>query len=130
MILDKEEFLSALRGEVRLLLHLAAKAEHDMQEYRPSEEQRSLLELLQYLTIMGPIHTRGCVAEGPFDMDAWREAWKTGEATAKQLDLEAVKESIAQQPALFQELFLYLKASGRPELGTMNLWVGMDARQP
>ena len=24
------------------------------------------------------------------------------------------------------QLFLYLKASGRAELNTMNLWVGMD----
>jgi len=24
------------------------------------------------------------------------------------------------------QLFLYLKASGRPELNTLNLWAGMD----
>jgi hypothetical protein len=28
------------------------------------------------------------------------------------------------------QLFLYLKASGREELGTMNLWAGLDAPAP
>ena len=28
------------------------------------------------------------------------------------------------------QLFLYLKACGREELGTMNLWGGMDAPPP
>jgi hypothetical protein len=28
------------------------------------------------------------------------------------------------------QLFLYLKACGREELGTMNLWAGMDAPPP
>ena len=75
-----------------------------MLDYRPSEGQRSLLELLQYLTIMGPIHFRACLREGPFDMAAWREAWTTGKATAKTLSLDQVKESIAGQPALFADL--------------------------
>jgi hypothetical protein len=28
------------------------------------------------------------------------------------------------------QLFLYLKACGREDLGTMNLWAGMDAPAP
>jgi hypothetical protein len=51
------------------------------------------------------------------------------------MNLEEVKDAIGKQPALFAELldpyrmqlFLYLKASGREELNTMNLWAGMDA---
>ena len=167
MVLTKTELISALQGEVRVLLHLASKAGPTQLDYRPSAKQRSTLELLQYLTIMGPIHLRAVMADS-FDMDGWREAWRTGGAAAKAMSLDEVKSSIATQPALFAELldpcsdaglraeiqmfgrkasrgtmlvslvlthyaayrmqlFLYLKASGREELNTMNLWVGIDA---
>lgn len=168
MVLTKEELIAALRNEVRLLLHLASKVEPAMLEYRPTAKQRSLLELLRYFALVGPIHLRGVLAE-KFDMNAWRDAWRTGEATVKTMGLEEVKEAISKLPTLFAEpinkctdaelraqyemfgskmsrgawivnlvlchysayrmqLFLYLKASGREELNTMNLWAGMDAR--
>jgi len=126
-----------------------------------------MLELLQYMTLLGPIHLRGALGSA-FDMEKWRSAWNTGEATAKAMNLEEVKESIGRQPALYEELlgtvsdgdlrgelemfghkasrgswlvslvlnhyaayrmqlFLYLKACGREELNTLNLWVGMDS---
>ncbi|MGI9071466.1 MAG: hypothetical protein ACR2JB_09175 [Bryobacteraceae bacterium] len=115
---------------------------------------------------MGPIHLRA-VKEGVFDLDAWRNTWRTEEAAAKVMNLEEVKDAIGTQSALFTELvgscsdadfsaememfgkasrgswivslvrchyaayrmqlFLYLKACGREELNTINLWVGMDA---
>jgi len=37
--------------------------------------------LLQYMTIVFPIHFR-TVMQGAFDLDAWTNAWRTGEATA------------------------------------------------
>jgi hypothetical protein len=167
VVLTKDELISCLQQEVRVLLHLASKVEPAMLDYRPSAKQRSTLELLQYLTIMGPIHFRGVMAD-EFSMDAWRSAWNTGEAAAKAMNLTEAKDVIGKQPALFAEalgscsdsdlrakiemfgskasrgswlvnlvlshyaayrmqLFLYLKACGREELNTMNLWVGMDA---
>lgn len=167
MVLTKDELLSALQGEIRILLHLASKVDPAKLDYRPSAGQRSTLELLQYLTIMGPIHF-DAVLRGAFDMDAWRTAWQTGERKAKFLDLARAKEAIGKQSDLFAErlgtcsdadlraeiemfghresrgsmlvsmvlrhysayrmqLFLYLKASGRDELNTMNLWVGIDS---
>jgi hypothetical protein len=166
-MLTTDEFASAMRGEVRLLLHLVSKVAPEMLEYRPTAGQRSLLELLQYLTIVGPIHTRACLREGPFDMAAWRAAWTEGKAEAAKLDLTGVQESIGGQSGLFtdlmagesdeqlqeqtemfgsratrrvwlvrlvlnhlaayrMQLFLSLKACGRTELDTVNLWAGMD----
>ena len=52
---------------------------------------------------MGPIHLRATLAD-KFDMDAWRKAWTMGEATAKAMNLEEVKDAIGKQPALFAEL--------------------------
>lgn len=166
MVLTKDELLSSLRGEIRILLHLASKVDPAKLDYRPTSKQRSTLELLQYLTIMGPIHARAVKADR-FDMEAWGTAWRTGEATAKAMTLEQTIDAIGKQTALFEELFgscsdaelraeiemfghrasrgsmivslvlchysayrmqlfLYLKASGREELNTLNLWVGAD----
>ncbi len=99
MVLTKDELIDALRSEVRILLHLASKIEPAMLDYRPSAKQRSMLELLQYLTIMAPIHLPAILAE-QFDMDAWRNAWRTGEALAKARGLEEAKAAIAGQAAL------------------------------
>lgn len=167
MVLTKDELISSLHNEVRILLHLISKVDPAKLDYRPTPKQRSMLELLQYLTIVGPIHLRA-VKAGAFDLDAWRNTWRTEEAAAKARSLEQVKDSIGKQSALFAELvgacsdtdlraeiemfgrkasrgsmvvslvlchyaayrmqlFLYLKASGREELSTMNLWAGMDA---
>lgn len=168
MVLTKDELLAALASEVRIWLHLISKVDPEKLDYRPTPKQRSLLELLQYMTIMGPIHMPAVLAD-TFDMEAWGNSWQTGQAAAKVMNLEEVTDAIAKQPALFEELlagcsderlrgetemfghkasrgsllvflvlnhysayrmqlFLYLKLCGGEELGTMNLWAGMDSR--
>ena len=101
MVFSKSEFISAIQNEVRILLHLASKVDPAKLDYRPTPKQRSLLEHLQYMTIMGPIHVRAILKSGPFDMDAWRNAWRTGKADAKTRNLEEAKAEIAKQPAMF-----------------------------
>ena len=103
MILSREELIGALKNEVRVLLHLASKVDAANADYRPSPAQRSTLELLRYLTLVGPIHMRGVLA-GAFSMDDWRTAWTAGEATAKTLNLDQIRDSIGKQPAQFEEL--------------------------
>ena len=163
MVLTKAELLSTLENEVRILLHLADKVDPAKVDYRPTPKQRSTIELLQYLTMMGP-SLATAVAAGAFDEPAWVAA----EAAAKAMTLAQVKAAIAAQPASYAatlgrlsdadfraeialfgppasrgswlinwlvagsaayrtQLFLYLKACGREDLGTMNLWSGMDA---
>jgi hypothetical protein len=166
--LTKDELVSSLQNEVRVLLHLISKVDPAKLDYRPKAKQRRTLELLQYLAIMGPIHARSVKAH-VFDLEVWRNMWRTEEAVAKTMNLEQVKDAIGKQPALFAELmgscsdadlreeiemfgtrasrgsmfvslvlchysayrmqlFLYLKACGREELGTLNLWAGMDGK--
>ncbi len=163
MVLTKPELLSALQHEVRILLHLAGKFNHDSLAYRPTPKQRSSLELLQYLTMMGPVLAEA-IAAGTFDADAWTEA----EAVAESLDFEQTLTAIAGHSTQYAklldgftdqawrvpvdmfgttasrgahmvnlvlcgyaayrtQLFLYLKSCGREELGTYNLWAGIDA---
>jgi hypothetical protein len=102
VVLTKDELVEKLQPEVRILLHLVSKVDSAKLDYRPTPKQRSLLELLQYLTIFGPIHLRAIKA-GVWDMDAWRDMWRTEEAVAKLRNLEQVKDAITGHSALFAE---------------------------
>src|SRR5262245_15583321 len=79
MVLTKAELLSSLQKESRILGHLADKVEPSMVDYRPTAKQRSSLELLRYMTIMGPqlVHA---AKSGAWDMNSWTEANKAAEA--------------------------------------------------
>ena len=103
MVLSKPEFLAAMQQEVRVVLHLTSKAQDDRLDYRPTPKQRSTIELLRYFVIVGPIHMRAVMA-GAFDMNAWRDAWRTNEARVKDMPLATVKDEIAALPALFEGL--------------------------
>src|SRR5258706_4280613 len=54
MVLTKEELIASLRHEVRILTHLAGKVDRSKLDYRPTPKQRTTLELLQYMAVMGP----------------------------------------------------------------------------
>jgi len=167
MVLTKEELIGSLQNEVRILLHLAGKIDRNKLDYRPTPKQRTTLELLRYLVVMGPMLIRG-VKAGAFDTAAWSAA--VAEANAMNFDqvlgaIEKQRGTYAELLSSFSDadfrseidlfgtgkasrgavivnmvlcgcaayrtqLFLYLKASGREELNTMNLWAGVDAPMP
>jgi hypothetical protein len=115
MVLTKQELVASLQQEVRVFLHLASKVDSMKLDYRPTSKQRSTLELVQYMAIMGPIHLRAEIEM--FGQKATRGLW-------------IVRLVWCHYAAYRMQLFLYLKASGREELSTLNLWVGMDAAYP
>ena len=163
MVLTKPELIAALQNEVRILLHLAGKIDPATIDYRPTPKQRSTIELLKYLSMMGPALVQAAKA-GAFDTAAWTSA----EQAAAAQTFEQALAAIAAQPATYEallaevsdddlrveidpfgagkssrgaflvtqvlcgcaayrtQLFLYLKACGRDELNTWNLWVGID----
>ena len=166
MVLTKEELISLLRNEVRILVHLAGKLDRSMLDYRPTPKQRSTLELLQYMAIMGPTQI-AVIQGGVFDGPALRAAWSPAEAAAKLLDFDQAVAAIQKlkddyrsllsawteadfraeidvfghkstrgsllvnlvvsgHAAYRTQLFCYLKACGREELNTVNLWAGTD----
>jgi hypothetical protein len=163
MVLTKPELLASLQHEVRILEHLASKVDRTKLDYRPTPKQRSTLELLQYMTIMGPELIKAAKA-GAFEPPVWTAA----EEAAKKRNFDQTVAAIAAQKEQYAsllnslsdadmraeitmfgnkttrgsfivnqalsgcaayrtQLFLYLKACGREELSTMNLWAGMDA---
>ena len=164
MVLTQPELIASLQHEVHILLHLAGKIEPTMLDYRPTPKQRSTIELLKYLTIMGPSLVRAA-RSGGFDPAVWTEAEKAaaardfnetvaalaqhGDEYARLLgdmsdaDFRAEIDMFGRKTtrgafivnlvlggcaAYRTQLFLYLKACGREELTTMNLWAGVDAQ--
>ena len=162
MVLTKTELIASLQNEVRILLHLAGKVDRAQLDYRPTRKQRSTLELLQYLSMMGPELIKA-IKNGAFDPAAWTvaeeaaatrdfdqtvaaisaqtEAYATLLADMSDADFRAEIELFGDKgtrgsilvnlilcgcAAYRTQLFLYLKACGREELSTMNLWAGVD----
>ena len=64
MVLNKSELIASLQHEVRILLHLASKIDRATLDYRPSPKQRSTIELLKYLSVMGPALVEAAKAGG------------------------------------------------------------------
>lgn len=162
MVLTRAELIAALQHENRILLHLAGKIDRAKLGYRPTPGQRSTIELVRYLTMMGPALVQVALA-GTFDPAIWTD----GERGSEGLDLDQAMAKIAEQGTRYAELlggvsdadlraevaifggpssrgaflvnqvlcgcaayrtqlFLYLKACGREELNTVNLWAGLD----
>jgi hypothetical protein len=166
MVLTKTELIAALQKEVGILIHLAQKLDGISTHYRPTAKQRSSLELLRYLTVMGPALVQA-TRNGGFDPADWQARAEKANA----LDLDGVIAVFAGQKETYADLlrdmpdedfrtpiemfgqksskgallvnlvlggyaayrtqlFLYLKSCGREELGTLNLWQGIDAPAP
>ena len=166
MVLTKEELIASLQNEVRILLHLAGKIDRAQLDYRPSPKQRSTIEWLQYLSVMGP-GLIPFIRTGAFDGAAWQAALSAASGANFDQVLSALEKLSCAYAELLQgwsedefrggiemlgrkvsrgsfivnlvlcahaayrtQLFLYLKACGRDELNTMNLWAGVDAPTP
>lgn len=96
MVLTKEEMIAALRNEVRILVHLAGKVEPSMLDYRPTKTQRSTIELLRYMAIMGPAQL-AVIKGGVFDRPSLAAAWRPVEAAAKEMSLDDAVAAIRAQ---------------------------------
>ena len=163
MVLTKEELIGSLQNEVRILLHLAGKIDRAQLDYRPSPKQRSTIELLRYLSVMGP-ELIGFIKTGIFNPAAWQASVEAANGMSFDQVLAMVEGHKARYAELLNawseaelrgevemfhrkssrgsmivnmvlcgcaayraQLFLYLKACGREELGTTDLWLGADA---
>ena len=155
----KEEIWNSFANDFRIIKHIAEKAHVDTHGYKPSEKQRTTLELMQYMSIMGSGILQTILNGTSETFTAYVEKGKsvTGEnfnqmmtdqeAEMKETfmkfdDAELAKElslwGMTQKKSLFilylmkivasykMQLFLYIKASGRHDIGTSNLWAGMD----
>ncbi len=164
MVLTKSELIASLQHEVKVLVHLAGKVDSTMLDYRPTPKQRSTIELLRYLSFMGPTIIEYTKRTEP-DAALWIDAAKAADARGFDQTVAAIaaqKDDYAKvlggmsdadfraevndftggktsrgslivnlvmggRAAYRTQLFMYLKACGREELSTLNLWAGVDA---
>jgi hypothetical protein len=167
MVLTKSELIALLQKEVQILVHLAGKVDRTKLDYRPTPKQRSTLELLRYLSMMGPTIVRWSL-DPKQDFDLWTKASQQADGrdfdeavaaiTAQKDEYAALLGSLSDADfrseiksfdgstvsrgaflvnlvlsgcaAYRTQLFNYLKACGRDELSTYNLWAGIDAPEP
>jgi hypothetical protein len=99
MVLTRQELVAALHKEVRILLHLAGKLDIAQLDYRPTTKQRSALELLRYLSVMGPALV-ATAKNGAFDRDAWQAEMNA----ADKRNLDELLKVIAAQPDTYEKL--------------------------
>ncbi len=157
-MITKEQYIDALIGEISIMKHLAEKIKPEQLAHKPTEPQRTLSELMHYLTYIFIAGTDSAVNG---DADAWKKyanaPMPTLENFNELLDKEASEvkslitpmadEDLKQEVAMWgrtqskamhllgllkmasaykMQLFLYMKQSGTENIGTMNLWAGMD----
>jgi len=168
MVLTKDELIAAFQKEVQIFVHLISKVDPAKIEYRPSAKQRSVLELVRYMTIMAPAMIES-IKGGDFSREAMGAIWGTRETASKAMNWEQAVAAVGRQSdeitrdvggwtdaefrseismfgqvmtrgaamvnmvlcgyaAYRMQLFLYLKAMGREELNTINLWMGADGQ--
>ena len=96
MVLTKDELISTLRNEVRILVHLAGKVDKSKLDYRPTATQRSTLELLQYMAIMGPTQI-AVITGGVFNRASLTAAWKPAEEAAGRMTFDEAVAAIGKQ---------------------------------
>jgi hypothetical protein len=116
MVLIKDELIAALRNEVRILLHLASKVDRAKLDYRPTATQRSTLELLQYMAIMGPTQV-AAIKGRVFDRPTLSALWGPAEAAAKRMSFDDAVAAIGKQAHDFaRELDAWTEKDFRAEV--------------
>jgi DinB family len=98
MVLTKEELIASLQNEVRILVHLAGKVDKSKLDYRPTAKQRSILELLQYMAMMGPTLV-AVIKTGDF-----ATVWGPGAEAAKKLSYDEAVAAIQKQSEEYARL--------------------------
>lgn len=99
MVLTKSELLFSLQNEARIVVHLAGKVDRAKLDYRPTPKQRSTIELLRYLAMMGPAIVQA-TKSGAFDQVAWAAAEKAAEG----YDVDQAIAAIAAQGDAYAKL--------------------------
>jgi len=161
----REQLLSSMLHEVSIMKHLTTKVLPGTEGYKPTEKQRTLVELMGFLTnststLLTFIRTgdmsvfntadeaRKLVTFENFSAKMDEEAerikksfseindemfaeevdiWNSGMKVPRSLHyLETVLKGMT---AYRMQLFLYIKASGRADIGTSNLWMGQDEKK-
>lgn len=157
-MITKEQYLESLIKELNIIKHLAGKIKPEQLDFKPTEKQRTLGELMQYLSYVFIALVEGAVKndkslymkyhdsstmptlenfssliDGEIEKIKSLVTPLTEDEMKNEVDMW-VKQTVAlhllgalkNAVAYKMQMFLYMKASGTENIGTMNLWVGVD----
>ena len=96
MVLTKDELIAAFQNEVRILVHLISKVDPAKIDYRPSAKQRSVLELIRYMTVMAPAMTES-IEGGEFTQEAMGKIWGPRDTASKAMSWEQAVAAVGRQ---------------------------------
>ena len=100
----KQQLTEAMQNEFRIIKHLAEKIPADTEGYRPTEGQRTTLELLQYLSMIFIASAQAIAANDITVFKPFRER-------AKETTISNFKEMMDRQEKEFVELMSTLTES-------------------
>jgi len=95
-MITKDQLIASMRHETHIIRHLGAKVTADMLDYRPSENQRSMLELLRYMTRMA-------AAPALFTVTGSWEAGEKMDEEAGNVTLETFDAEVERQLAIIED---------------------------
>lgn len=163
-MISKQQFEASVLDEIRIVKHLATKVLPGTLDWRPTPKQRSILELMQYVSQSAATFTEVILEANAGIFQERSELAKsvTPENFAAAMDAQAdkLKELLAKfddaqlnmevdlwnsghkttkaellfnsmlkgMTAYRMQLFLYIKASGREDIGTSDVWQGTDSK--
>jgi hypothetical protein len=93
----KENLIASVENEFRIIKHLAEKIPADTEGYKPTEGQRTTLELLRYLATVFANGTH-VIYEGT------TEAYKTGPLKGDDVTIENFSEKMDAQLGMWKEM--------------------------
>lgn len=161
-MITKEQLIKSILFETRIIKHLGTKLLPGTLNWRPTPGQRSMLELMRYLTCCASVPAHAAVKDHWDDADALEKASETVNhvnfADAMDAQARLLKHLIESVPhadlhhkethmpwgapckvgealvnmvlkplvAYRMQFFLYLKESGRGDIGPAQCWVGVD----
>lgn len=113
-MINKEVFISSLEHEIRVIRHLGMKIKPEMLSYRPSPSQRSLIELLQYLSYVLETSVEAVITKDG-------SLYKARSEAAQETTLENFDERMHQQAVRIREMITSLPDDAMEEM--VDLWV-------
>ncbi len=97
-MISKEELWASIANEYRILKHLATKIPEGQHHHKPTEKQRTTLELLQFLAHFGS----GCFQSY---LDGSMAAFAAGKEKAASVTVENFGAAIDAELAVMQKLY-------------------------
>jgi hypothetical protein len=124
-MITKEQFVESILKEIKILKHLFTKIKPGTLDYRPTEKQRSILELLQYLGHGPAMLVAGIKNGGVGDFKAGMEAASADAAEnfPKRMDeLAALVQSVVT-PMTDADFSTEIDLFGRGQAQTKAAWL-------